>query len=639
MKRPNVALVLSGGGSRGVAAIGVIQALEQAEIPVDYIVGTSMGSIIGGLYAAGYTTKQLQQMADTTHWNELLSFSDEARRRDLFYDQKLAEDRSILVVRFKGLEPIIPSSYSTGQTFLNYLNLLTLQGIYHPNPSFDNLRIPFRAITTDLVSGERVVIDGGDLSEAMRASMTVPLLFSPVAKDTMLLVDGGLASNIPVDVARQLGADIVVVVDATSPLRPADKLNAVWEIADQIMGVVMKRKKEEELAKADIVIRPELAGHLSTDFSRLDWIIEQGFLAAQGQLSALRELLHQRSHAFLTPSVSNAKYPYPRIDFNRQLLGNEWSEKVLEFRLQPNISEQDAKLFVNDCYESGEFERVEFEVHAYRDSTLLLLNVAPFPPLTSVEIVGNNVVSPDTLMEIVKPLIRSRLNVHQIQAAFESLLGAYRDRGLSLARIRDASFNRATGQALVVIDEGIVYRRDIRGTTKTQDYIIWRELPWEQGEVFDVSKVARGIENLYGTNLFEFVSIDVQYEGPQQELNIITIHVRERSTELIRVGMRLDNERNLQPSLDIRDENLLGIGLELGARVYGGPRNRGFVGEFKASRIFDTYLTFNLKGYYEYDDVHVYEDEPLANLERWNRVRVGEYRELRSGGSFAFGAQ
>jgi NTE family protein len=219
------------------------------------------------------------------------------------------------------------------------------------------------------------------------------------------------------------------------------------------------------------------------------------------------------------------------------------------------------------------------------------------------------------------------------------MLAVYRDRGLSLAKIRNSRFDRATGRATITIDEGVVFRRDIRGTNKTKDYVIWRELPWDEGEVFEVLKVARGIENLYATNLFEYISLGVRTEGANDELNVVTINVRERSTELIRLGMRIDNERNIQPSVDVRDENLLGIGLMLGGRIYGGQRNRGFIGEFRATRIFDTYFTFGLKGYYEYQDVNVYADEPLGSPTRWNRIRVGEFRELRSGGSATVGTQ
>lgn len=639
LKRPKVALVLSGGGSRGVSAIGVLKVLEKADIPLDYIVGTSMGAIVGGLYASGYSTAQLERMVDTTKWDALLSFSDEARRRDLFYDQKLAEDRSILVVRFKGLEPIIPSAYSTGQSLLNYLNLLTLQGIYHPNPSFDNLRVPFRAVATDLVSGQRVVIDGGDLAEAMRATMTVPLLFSPILKDSMQLVDGGLVSNIPTDVAQELGAQIIIVVDATSPLRPPDKLKAPWEIADQIMGVVMSGKKEGELRRADVVIRPDLESQLSSDFTRLDWIVKQGERAAEQKIPDIQRLLQQRSWEMSSAGDSVRPYPQPRVRVGPSSVDPEMSEQVQSFVRQSVLSEREVRSFVNGFYDRGDIEQVACTVVEYDDSTLISLEVVPNPVLTSLEIIGTNIVSFDTLLSIAKPLVGKRLNAHRATKMFEEILAVYRDRGLSLAKIRDVRFDRSTGRATITIDEGVVFRRDIRGTMKTKDYVIWRELPWDEGEVFEVSKIARGIENLYATNLFEFISVAVHTEGAQNELNVVTINVRERSTELIRFGMRIDNERNIQPSIDVRDENFLGIGMELGGQVYGGQRNRGFIGEFKASRIFDTYLTFGLKGYYEYKDVNIYGDEALKSPERWNRVKVGEYRQLRSGGSAIFGTQ
>ena len=291
VKRPRVAVVLSGGGARGVASIGVLKVLEQADIPVDLIVGTSIGSILGGLYASGYSIGQLERMVDTTNWADVLSFNDEARRADLFLDQKLAEDRSILTVRFQGFEPIVPQSLSTGQRLTNYLNLLVLQGIYHPNPSFDDLRIPFRAVATDLVSGKAIALDRGDLTEALRASVSVPLLFSPVPRDSARLLDGGLVSNIPVDVARAWGADIVVAVDVTSPLRPIERLNAAWEVADQILGITMQTANRIQLANASIVVRPDLGTHLSDDFTHLDSLVAAGERAARDHLEQLKSLV------------------------------------------------------------------------------------------------------------------------------------------------------------------------------------------------------------------------------------------------------------------------------------------------------------------------------------------------------------
>jgi NTE family protein len=212
-KRPKVALVLSGGGARGFSQIGVLKILEKYNVPVNLIVGNSIGSIIGGLYASGYSVAELESIATSTNWDEVLSLTEETKRSELFLDQKQAREKSFLVIRFNGLEPIIPSSISGGQRITNYLSSLTLQALYHPNPSFDGLKIPFRATASDLVSGKRYIFDSGSLSEAMRASVAVPFLFTALDKDSLSLVDGGLVSNIPVDVAKSLGSDIVIVVN------------------------------------------------------------------------------------------------------------------------------------------------------------------------------------------------------------------------------------------------------------------------------------------------------------------------------------------------------------------------------------------------------------------------------------------
>ncbi len=639
VKRPKVAVILSGGGARGIASIGVLKVLEDADIPIDFIAGTSIGSILGALYASGYSIDQLHAMVDTTNWDDVLSLNDDARRSDLFFDQKVAADRSILTVRFQGFEPILPQSLSTGQRLMNYLNLLVLQGIYHPNPSFDDLRIPFRAVTTDLVSGKSVVLDRGDLTEALRASASVPLLFSPVARDSARLTDGGLVSNIPVDVALKWGADIIIAVDVTSPLRPLSKLNAPWEIADQILGITMQLSNQQQLAKASIVIRPELGSHLSDDFTNVDSLITQGELAAKLIVDKLKSMMQRKADDRAAIGPDQTVFKNARLSFDALSLDDRWLTPVMNLARENEIPEQKLRELVESIYESGEFEEVRVDAETDSGSTSLQLVSILTPVIRSVDIAGTKLVGLDTLNAVFQPLIGRRLNFHKSRKALESVLAIYRDRGYSLARIREAVLDRESGKASVRIDEGVVYRRDIKGTSKTKDYVIWRELPWNEGDVFQVRKIGSGISNLYGTNLFEQVSIGTQQEGVGGENQVVTIKVRERSTELIRLGSRFDNERSIQPSLDIRDENLGGVGAELGFHTLVGSRNRSFLGEFTSTRIFNSYLTFRLKGYYTLHDVNVYGEEPLSDPTDWNRVRIGEYRELKQGGTVTFGMQ
>jgi NTE family protein len=637
IKRPRIALVLSGGGARGVAAIGVLRALERSDIPIDLIVGTSMGSIVGGLYATGYSTDELQRLVDTTNWQDLLSYSDEARRSDMFLDQKIARDKSILVLRFKGLEPIIPQAFSTGQRLTNYLNILTLQGIYHPDPSFDDLRIPFRAVTTDLVTGRRIVIDRGDMTEALRASATVPLLFASVRRDTMQLLDGGLVDNMPVDVAIENKAEIIIAVDLTSPLRPKNMLNAPWEIADQITTIMMLKTKKLSLEKADVVIAPELGEHLSSDFTDLDTLIGRGEEAAEKSLRKLKALIRRRIAQ--TDQYDASKwFASPRFR-GSAALPPEFQDSVLAYEQRDSVSALQLQTFVDDLYEEGECSRVEAEVEERKDSTLVVVHAELHPVLRDVVFKGNRVIGTDSLSSVFRPILGKHINTVAASRAVESLLALYRDAGFSLARVRDIQFDSVSGTATITLDEGVIYRNDIRGTTKTRDWVIWRELPWKEGEVFDVSKIAQGIANLYGTNLFEQILVSVHHEGKNDEFNVVTIHARERSTELIRFGLRVDNERNIQPSVDVRDENLFGAGLEAGLFLGGGTRNQSYIGELRATRIFNTYLTFGLKAYSLVRDINVYDNVPSADPYHFDRHRVGEYREMRNGGSASFGMQ
>jgi NTE family protein len=630
VKRPRVGLVLSGGGSRGIAAIGVLRALERYEIPLDLIVGTSMGSVVGGLYAMGYSTEQLQRMVDTTNWDELLSYNDEARRRDMFLDQKIARDKSVLVLRFDGFEPVIPR-------LTNHLNLLTLQGIYHPDPSFDDLRIPFRAVTTDLVTGKRIVIDRGDMTEAMRASMAVPLLFSSVRRDTMQLLDGGLVDNLPVDVAINNGVDVIIAVDLTSPLRPKDMLNTPWEVADQITTIMMQEVKKLSREKANLVITPDLGDHLSTDFSQLDTLIVRGLEATEEAIPRLKLIIRNKARQ-IGHSDTSKRFISPRFHWTAEP-SSAWNDSMLTYERRGWILMNEIRHLVNELYEDGDYSQVEANIDARVDSTFIEIRVTSYPILYDVLFSGNQVCESETLRTVFSPIIGKHLNVNLVSRAMENLLGIYRDAGYSLARVRDVRFDSTAGIISIALDEGKIFRIDIKGTKKTRDWIIWRELPWHEKEVFNVSDVAQGISNVYGTGLFEQILVSVHHEGDAGEHNVATIRARERSTELIRLGLRTDNERNIQPSVDIRDENLLGAGVEAGLFLGGGTRNQSYIGEIKATRIFNSYLTFGIKAYSLVRDVNSYVDVHSNNPLYFKRDRNGEYREVRNGGLASFGLQ
>jgi NTE family protein len=571
LKRPRVGLVLSGGGARGAAQIGVLKAMEEAKIPIDFIAATSMGAIIGGLYASGYSVAEIESIAYNTDWDELLSLSDEAKRSDLALDQKLAADWSFVVVRFDGLQPVLPHAVSNGQRLTNFLSEKSLQALYHPNPSFDHLKIPFRAVTTDLISGKRIVLASGSLASALRATSTVPLLFNPVEKDSMQLIDGGLVTNIPVDVAKDAGCDLVIAVNSTSGLRIADELKAPWQTADQIMGIMMQRSNEEQLKLADIVITPDIGRHLSSDFSGLDSLIAKGYRAAQERVDSLRTLIIKAGLS----STSLAYDAAPRL--------------------------------------------------------------ADAPMLLHVEFSGNRVVSSDSLKLALTGVLHQPLTRKQYTAVVEGVLRKYRTRGYSLARIVQSVFDTASGTLHLALNEGVIETIRFHGGTRTESSFLMREFDVEEGEVFDIARVQRGLNNISSTNLFEYVYLETEYRDQKPHL---TIRFAELPSQLIRIGIRADDERNLQGRADVRDENFRGLGTELGLTISGGARNAIANLEFRSNRLFSQVFTFSIAAFTSFYDTYLYADDPTETRQnRWRRAQVGEYSDIRYGMRIATGAQ
>ncbi|MBU0509728.1 patatin-like phospholipase family protein [bacterium] len=286
-----VALALSGGGARGFAHIGVIQALEEEGLEPDLIVGTSMGAVVGGLWAAGYNAAELKSLAMTTDWSGL--FLDRPARRNLFLAKKETRSRHILMLRFRGWMPEVPVALSSGQQVSELLFDFVQRAPYHAWRSFDDLRIPFRVVATDLISGEPVVFAKGDLAEAMRASVSLPLILVPYELDTLLLADGGVIENIPVEIARANGADAVVAVDLSSGIETASDVELPWELADRVTTLMHAERNETSRRMADVVLTPDVGAHKASDFDHIEMLIEAGYAAARENMSRLRSVLRK----------------------------------------------------------------------------------------------------------------------------------------------------------------------------------------------------------------------------------------------------------------------------------------------------------------------------------------------------------
>jgi NTE family protein len=290
--RPRICLVLSGGGARGMAHIGVLKILDELKVPVDCIAGTSMGAVVGGLYASGMSAADIESTMRSVDWQE--AFRDAPPRRDLAFRRK-QDDRNFLVRLPLGLQHhhfLLPKGFIQGQKLEETLRQLTLP--FSNTTNFDQLPTPFRAVATDLETGEAVLLDRGDLSIAMRASISAPGVFAPVDLHGRPLVDGGLADNLPIDVARDMGADILIVSDVSFPLLPRDRLDSALSISNQMLAILVRRESDRQkatLRPQDILVEPELGTTAPTDFTAAGSTIAQGEAAARAiavRLAALR---------------------------------------------------------------------------------------------------------------------------------------------------------------------------------------------------------------------------------------------------------------------------------------------------------------------------------------------------------------
>lgn len=334
-QRPRVGLVLGGGGARGAAHIGVLKELERLRIPIHAIAGTSMGAIVGGLYATGVDAEALEELVSSLDWSATLS--DKQARENLSFRRK--QDEREFPIDFelgiRGTELLLPKGVIQGQKLDLLLRELTLHASHIT--SFDDLPIPFRAIASDIVAGEAVVIDSGDLALAIRASMSVPGVFAPARVDGRLLVDGGLIGNLPVDVMKNMDVDVIIAVDVEFPLYTLEELGSVLAISEQMLTILIRKetlRQIETLADSDILIRPDLGVYGSTNFADIVETIEPGRQAALKQSDRLRKLSLPESEweRYLAQRVLR-RNDNDELAFVRVVHDGKLSPSVLESRL------------------------------------------------------------------------------------------------------------------------------------------------------------------------------------------------------------------------------------------------------------------------------------------------------------------
>ena len=592
--RKTVGLALSGGGANGMAQIGVLKALEEENIPVDAIAGTSIGAVVGGLYSAGYNAEALEKIARTLPWEELLSLNNEVPRANTFLEQRKIRDRATIAIRFDGFKLVIPKSLSSSQKLTKVLDLLALNAPYHPEGSFTTLPVSFRAVTTDLVSGKRITLLDGALSEAMLASSTIPVIFEPVELGRHKLADGGLVANLAVDELENADLDYKIGVDTRGSMYTlAEDIDIPWQAADQTMTILIDLQYPRQLEKADLVITPDVGNNPAIDFSKLPELIRSGYTSGKAFARKIRQDIDIPSRA----ATSLASYRTSlRIDSpGRPVQAGLYHPAGDIIRNAATL--EDA---LKELLETDRFTKVFATIDRKRKD--IVFHCTTPPSFDTVELVNSAVlISRQELDDCFRSLLGKSYTNAEGTKALETLLTLFRDKGYPLVDI---------GHIDVIERKLVIHLADgrISSLVVSQDKDITRPTPVMREISIDTSKtlslkdIERSIDNLFGTGAFNRVSMGIAgndstaVNGNKRPLRI---RLNEKPPNVLRLGVRYDETYNAQAMLDFRNENLSGTLNSIGGWAKIGEKNNRANLEFNMPAIGNTSLTFTTKLFYD----------------------------------------
>lgn len=376
-KRPKIGLVLSGGGAKGFAHIGVLKVLEQAGVKIDFIGGTSMGAVIGGLYASGYKANQIDSIFKKTDFDALLN--DFVPRSSKNFYEKRNDELYAFVLPFNKLKVGIPTALSKGMYNYNLLNELTCK-VRHIR-DFNKLPIPFLCIASDIETGEEVVLNKGYLAEAMLASSAFPTLFSPVEIDGRLFVDGGITNNYPIDEIKKLGADIIIGVDVQDDLKDRNSLKDATKILVQISNLQMIEKMNKKISETDIYIKPDITEYGVISFDDGQTIIKKGEEAAFAQYEKIKILgdslnSDYKKHTFLKIDSLNIEKIIinPLKNYTRTYVIGK-----LRFKQGTKICYDDLKIGINNIIATQNFSTINYTLDKNKNNDDLHITLTENP--------------------------------------------------------------------------------------------------------------------------------------------------------------------------------------------------------------------------------------------------------------------
>jgi NTE family protein len=601
--RPRLGLALSGGGARGLAHIGVLKVLERHGIPVDGIAGTSMGAIIGAMASVGYSASQIDSLARITDWSGIIR--DAPQRRQLFLGQKEQRSRTIIQIRFERMALDFRPAVTAGQKLAAVLTDVLLSAPAPYPGDFSRLPIPLRVVTTDLLTGGKVLFDRGSLVDALRGSLAIPLLFTPLETDRGLLVDGGLVDNLPVREARALGVDRVIAVDTSSKLRKRENLSAPWEIADQVTTIMEQETIAAAKKEADLVIEPVLDQMANTDFTDIGEAVRAGEEAAERAVPLIDSLL-----SVFRPPVEDEWVRITECRFTGLHRVSLHADAPFFKTPDPGPARvSDLALSGRALYQSGCFRSVVMAVDTA--AGVLFYDVVENPVIDTIRFEGNSAFPDSVLHARISTAAGAVFNHWNGRADIRAIRSLYLEGGYSLAHVDTAEIS---GNTLVFrIDEGRIDGIRFAGNERTRSFILRRELPFRTGDLFRAADFRQGLENIFSTGYFENVRFDLESKAGRRVLNL---RLKEQGFSLLRAGLRYDLERRTQCLVEGAEENLFGVGAVASLAGQLGPVDRVFRAAFRADRIFQTMFTGKATFSTSRQDFNYYSDF----------VRTGKYR-------------
>ncbi len=649
--KKKVALVLSGGGARGLAQIGVIDVLDKYGVKFDMIVGTSVGAITGGLYSSGYSPDEIVDFTKSVDWKSKLALTNKYEREFLFVDQKKSQDKGFITISLDGFEPMLPNSLSSGQQLSDLINITFLNARFRPKNNFADLKVPFYAVATDLDKGQRVVLEDGNISESIKASFTYPLLYSPTQVNGRNLVDGGLTANIPVDVAKEKGADLTITVNSTSPLKSSDELKDPFNTADQILSITLAQLNDEQIQKSDIIITPDLGNMKTTDFDRINYVVDKGKYAAEKMINSILvklDSLEEKASDNYNNFIFNGNVYLKSENIPDSLKNIIYLEQENTFVRYVTIEKR-----LRDIYKTGCFSNVfvniyksglKNEIEYVSVNNPVLNKIIPTFDFNNTNNKNTNLTADSAIISSINNILNEYgnynkgkiINRNEMYTLYEKLTGTIRSLDYSLIDIDKFYLNIETGNLEINFTDGVVGNIGINGNKKTSNNLILSETYIPSDKPVKGNDLLESLGGVVGTNLFQQVSMYFKYKNKLGSPDLV-LNVVEKSTRNIRFSFRADNERKLQLYFDFRNLNLFDTGNEIGLIVQGGLRDRNYQFELKSNRFFGTIFTYNWSVYYRYRDIFDYtqtntNDELII-------TNNGEYRDIRFGTSFLLGTQ